>query len=147
MKILKVDANKKRYMDLLLLADEQENMIDAYLERGTMYVLEQDGPIAVCVVTDEDDGVLEIKNIAVKPACQRMGYGKAMIDFIIRQYGNTYRILQVGTGDVPEAKAFYEKCGFRLSHRKENFFTDNYDHPMYEGGIQLVDMIYLTLNL
>jgi len=151
MKILKIDTNKKRYMDLLLLADEQENMIDAYLERGTLYALETDSKIdetiAVCVVTDESDGVLEIKNIAVKPSDQRMGYGKALIDFIVDEYKNTYRVLQVGTGDVPEATAFYEKCGFKKSHKIENFFTDNYNLPMYESGIQLIDMIYFTLNL
>ena len=38
---------------------------------------------------------------------------------------------------------FYEHCGFTVSHRIKNFFTDNYDHPMYEDGVQLVDMIYL----
>ena len=31
--------NKKQYLDLLLLADEQESMIDRYLERGEMFVL------------------------------------------------------------------------------------------------------------
>ena len=35
--------NKKEYLDLLLLADEQEDMIDRYLERGTMYILEDNG--------------------------------------------------------------------------------------------------------
>ena len=49
----------------------------------------------------------------------------------------------VGTGDVPSALSFYEHCGFTISHRVENFFTDNYDHPMYEDGEQLVDMVYL----
>ena len=24
-----------------------------------------------------------------------------------------------------------------------NFFTDNYDHPIYECGVQLIDMVYL----
>ena len=50
------DENKKVYLDLLLLADEQEDMIDRYLERGTMYILEDDGVKAECVVTDEGDG-------------------------------------------------------------------------------------------
>ena len=49
----------------------------------------------------------------------------------------------VGTGDVPSSKSFYEHCGFAISHRIKNFFTDNYDHPIYEDGVQLVDMIYL----
>lgn len=53
MDIKKVETGKKQYLDLLLLADEQEDMIDRYLERGTMYVLEDDGVKAECVVTDE----------------------------------------------------------------------------------------------
>ena len=53
MEIRKVEKDKKRYLDLLLLADEQEDMIDRYLERGTMYMLEDDGVKAECVVTDE----------------------------------------------------------------------------------------------
>ena len=34
--IYPVFHNKKQYLDLLLLADEQESMIDRYLERGDM---------------------------------------------------------------------------------------------------------------
>lgn len=33
MKIIKTDRDKKRYLELLLLGDEQESMIDRYLER------------------------------------------------------------------------------------------------------------------
>ena len=86
MEIRAVETDKKRYLDLLLLADEQEDMIDRYLERGTMYVLEDDGAKAECVVTDEGDGILEVKNIAVEPAFQGKGYGKAMMDFLIQTY-------------------------------------------------------------
>ena len=46
-----------------------------------MYVLEDGGVKAECVVIDEGDGVLELKNIAVEPAAQGKGYGKALIDF------------------------------------------------------------------
>ena len=69
MNIREVRRHKKAYLDLLLLADEQEDMIDRYLERGTMYVLEDGGVKAECVVTDEGGGILELKNIAVKPNC------------------------------------------------------------------------------
>lgn len=82
MKICKVQDDKKRYRDLLLLADEQEDMIDRYLERGTMYVLEDDGVKAECVVTDEKNGMLEIKNIATDPNYQGRGYARALIDFL-----------------------------------------------------------------
>ncbi len=42
---------------------------------------------------------------------------------------------------------FYEKCGFIYSHSIKNFFTDNYDHPIYEAGTQLIDMIYLQKKI
>jgi len=143
MKIREVNENKKQFIALLLLADEQENMIDHYLEKGTMYVLEDGNVKAECVVTDEDNGILEIKNIAVDPQNQGQGYGKALIDFLSSKYADEYSILQVGTGDSPLTVPFYEKCGFVRSHNIPNFFTDNYDHPIYECGVQLIDMVYL----
>lgn len=142
MKIRKVMHNKKEYIELLLLADEQEDMIDRYLERGDMFVLEDGGVLAECVVTREGDGVYELKNIAVAPDCQRKGYGKQLIEFAFSYYGDCERML-VGTGDVPSSLGFYHSCGFTESHRVKNFFTDHYDHPMFEDGKQLVDMVYL----
>ena len=44
MRVRKIEENKKDYLELLLLADEQEDMIDRYLERGDMYVLEEQMP-------------------------------------------------------------------------------------------------------
>ena len=143
MNIRVIHKNKKRFLPLLLLADEQEDMIDRYLERGTMYVLEDGGVKAECVVTDEGGGILELKNLAVEPESQRKGYGKALIDFLVCKYKGRYSVLQVGTGDSPLTIPFYEKFGFVRSHKIENFFTDNYDHPIYECGVQLTDMIYL----
>ena len=147
MEIRKIETDKKQYLDLLLLADEQEDMIDRYLERGTMYVLEDGGVKAQCVVTDEGDNVLELKNIAVEPNWQGRGYGKAMVDFLVRTYKGQYRVLQVGTGDSPSTIPFYEACGFRRHHLVKNFFTDHYDHPIYEDGVQLVDMVSLQREM
>lgn len=49
-------------------------MINKYLERGILYVLNDSGIKTVCVVTDEGDGILEIKNIATVPEYQNLGY-------------------------------------------------------------------------
>ncbi|MBQ9139893.1 MAG: GNAT family N-acetyltransferase [Ruminococcus sp.] len=142
-----IKENKKQYLSLLLLADEQEDMIDRYIDRGTMYVLDDDGVKCECVVTDEGEEILEIKNIATEPQYQGKGYAKAMIDFICRKYKGDFSVLQVGTGDSPLTVPFYEKCGFVRSHTVKNFFTDNYDHPIYECGVLLTDMVYLRKNL
>ncbi len=147
MTITQITNHKKQYLNLLLLADEQESMIDRYLERGDMFVLEDTGVKAVCVVTDENDGVCELKNIAVIPEAQRQGYGKKLINHLITCYSEKYSSMIVGTGDVPSIVEFYKSCGFELAHRVENFFTDNYDHPIIENGILLKDMIYLKREI
>ncbi len=74
--LIRIRTDKKQYLDLLLLGDEQESMIDRYLERGEMFVLEDNGVKAVCVVTDEGGGTCGLKNIAVVPHAQRQGYGR-----------------------------------------------------------------------
>ncbi len=147
MKITKITENKKEYIDLLLLADEQEDMIDRYLEKGKMYVLDENGIKSECVLTDEGNGILEIKNIATYPEYQGKGYAKTLIDFIIQTFSEQYSVLQVGTGDSPLTIPFYEKCGFSRSYIIPNFFTENYDHPIYECGVQLVDMVYLRRSM
>ena len=147
MTISEAKHNKKQYLSLLLLADEQEDMIDRYLEHGTMYVLEDDGVKAECVVTDEGDGILEIKNLATAPNFQGKGYGRSMITFLVAHYKDRYSVLQVGTGESPLTVPFYEKCGFVYSHRIKNFFVDHYDHPIYECGVPLIDMVYLQRKM
>jgi GNAT superfamily N-acetyltransferase len=147
MKIEKVNENKKRFLDLLLLADEQEDMIDKYLPNGDLFALYDDDLKSVCVVLPINSETCELKNIATYEKYQGKGYGRALINYISDFYKNDYKTMLVGTGETPAILSFYESCGFKLSHRIKNFFTDNYDHPMFEDGIQLVDMIYLKKNL
>ena len=143
-----INSNKKQFLPLLLLADEQESMIDRYLDRGELFVLEDGGSVrTVAVVTDEGGGLCELKNLATTPADQRKGYGRAMVDFLCRHYSSRFHTMQVGTGDSPLTLPFYESCGFRRSHCIPNFFTEHYDHPIFEAGKQLRDMIYLKKPL
>jgi GNAT superfamily N-acetyltransferase len=88
-----------------------------------------------------------LKNIATYEKYQSKGYGKALINFISDFYKNDYKTMLVGTGEIPWIMSFYASCGFEKSHRIKNFFTDNYAHPMFDGDIQLVDMIYLKKDL
>lgn len=147
MEFKEIKYDKKSYIELLLLADEQEDMIDRYLDKGLMYILYDDGVKAVCVVTDEGNSVLEIKNIAVVPEYQHMGYGRKIIEFIENKFRKSYNILKAGTGDSPLTVPFYEKCGFRKTYTVKNFFTENYDHEIFECGKKLTDMIYFEKTL
>ena len=148
MEVVKImNSDKTKYMDLLLIADEQVSMIEKYLYRGEMFALCDDDVKAICVVTQEESGIYEIKNIVTVPEYQGKGYGQYLISFIADYYKKTGTELYVGTGDSPMILHFYEKCGFKKSHVVKNFFIDNYDHPMYEDGQQLVNMIYLKRQL
>lgn len=147
MKIEKITENKKQFLDLLLLADEQENMIDKYLLSGDLFALYDDDLKSVCVVVPIDSDTCELKNLATYAKYQGKGYASALVNYISGFYKKRYKTMLVGTGESPTILSFYEGCGFKKSHRKKNFFIDNYDHPMFDGDIQLVDMIYLKKNL
>lgn len=148
MMIKEIHTDKKRFLPLLLLGDEQEDMIDRYLSGSMMFVL-YDGAVAIgeCVIQDLGKGIAEIKNIAIMPEYQHRGYGRMMIDFVESRFRITHSVLQVGTGDSPLTIPFYEKCGFIRTHIIKNFYTDNYDHPIYEDGVRLIDMIYLQKKM
>ena len=147
MRIERISENKKRFLDLLLLADEQENMIDRYLPEGDLFALYDDDLKSVCVVLPLDSETCELKNIATYRKYQGRGYGRALIRFLSDFYKDSFQTMLVGTGETPDILSFYKGCGFEISHRVSNFFTDHYDHPIFEGDIQLVDMIYLKKDL
>ena len=147
-RITEVSSHKSDYMELLLLGDEQEEMIMRYLDCGRMFALKKDDIVcAVCVVTDEGDFTLELKNIAVAEQFQRQGLGRQLISFIESRFAGAFRKLILGTGDSPLTVPFYEKCGFSRRGVIKNFFIDNYDHPIYEAGVQLCDMICFEKEL
>lgn len=146
-RIKKITSDKKQFLDLLLLADEQENMIDRYLPDGDLFALYDDNLKSVCVVVRINSETCELKNIATYPKYQGKGYGRTLINHISDFYKNEYKTMLVGTGETPGILSFYKSCGFEISHRVKNFFTDHYDHPMFDGDIQLVDMIYLKKGL
>lgn len=148
MEIRQISENKREFLPLLLLGDEQEDMILRYLDRGTLLTLYDGGALrTVAVVTDEGGGVFELKNLATEVESQRRGYGRAMVEHIVESCRGRGTRLLVGTGDSPLTLPFYERLGFRESHRVRNFFTDHYDHPIYEAGRRLVDMVYLAMEL
>ena len=139
--------DKRKYMPLLLIGDEQVNMIEKYLDGSTMFILDDGGVKGEITVLEADENTLEIKNLAIYPEYRKMGYGRALIEFVARRYTPEYARLSVGTGDSTLTVPFYEKCGFTRSHRIKNFFLENYDRPIIEDGVQLKDMIYLIRKL
>ena len=148
MNIQQGTENKRTYMDILLLADPQEDMIERYLDQSDLFVLSEEGVIkTVCAVQMLKDRRCEIKNIATVEEEQGKGYGRNMIHYVCEHYSDRCDMMYVGTGNSRKTLEFYEKCGFVNSHILAGFFTDNYAEPIYEDGVQLVDMVYLKKKL
>ncbi|MGL4670473.1 MAG: GNAT family N-acetyltransferase [Methanobacteriaceae archaeon] len=147
MEVKIIENHKKDFLDILLLADEEENMIDKYLDRGILFALYDNDLKSVCVVTDDGNGTYEIQNLATYEQFQRKGYGSYLINYVFEFFKYKALLMYVGTGDSPPIISFYEKCGFSFSHRIENYIVEHYDKPIFENGIQLKDKIYLKRKL
>lgn len=84
------------------------------------YVMERNGELVgqnvfVRTVIDADDGrtipVLTMGPIGIAPACQRMGYGKQLLDFCLEQAAALGYGAVLFEGNI----AFYGNCGFRCA--------------------------------
>ncbi len=148
MEIIKIKYDDKtNFLDLLLLADESLHMLNKYLYRGELFALYDDSLKSICVVTQESDNVCELKNIATYEKCQGKGYGSKLLDYISTFYKGKYTKMVVGTGEIAWILDFYQKNGFMITHRIKDFFIENYDHPMFDNGVQLVDMVVLSKKI
>ena len=136
-------------MGLLLEADPSEERIKEYLDNSMCYVaLESGEPLGACVLNRIDDATLELFNIAVRPDRQKQGIGTALLQHVIREARDKgYGRIELGTGTFGYQLAFYQRAGFRVTGIAKDFFLDNFEEPIFELGIQLKDMLRLSLDL
>ena len=90
----------------------------------------------------------EIELLAVDAARRGQGIGRAIVAALLKeaQRRGVKRLL-VGTGNFSlDNIAFYQKCGFRMSHVRRGYF-DNADPPEFWQGIKLRDMIVFDYEL
>jgi ribosomal protein S18 acetylase RimI-like enzyme len=86
-------------------------------------------------------------SIAVAPAQQQNGIGTRLLEHVIEAIGQAgAERLEVGTGTFGYQLAFYQRHGFRVTRVDRDFFIRNYAEPIFEAGIQLKDMLRLTLE-
>lgn len=139
----------KMPMHLLLEADPSEDSIRSYLDTSLCYLaLKSDVPVGVCVLGYLDDVTLELYNIAVSPSVQNHGIGTELLRHVIEEArAKGIHRIEVGTGTFGYQLAFYQRAGFRVETVVKNYFADKYDEPIFELGIQLMDMLRLTLQL
>ena len=136
--------------DLLLSADPNRALVDAYLKRGATFVAETaEEVIGVYVLIDTRPDTMELVNVAVADAYQGRGIGKRLVLHAIQSARSAgVKTLEVGTGSTGVTQlALYQKCGFRMVGIDRDFFLRHYDEPIYENGMRLLDMVRLAIDL
>lgn len=147
MRIEIIHENKEMALPLLALADEP-CFIKNYFERGQLFGLYDDELRAVMLVTVENENWLEIQNLAVAEKYQGQGYGSHLVgSFLdtVEHYPHHYKGIRVRTDEF--TTHFYEKCGFSAYKRVKNYFPEKYGKPVFDKGRELIDNIYLKVEL
>ena len=137
-------------MELLLLADPSEKLVREYVSRGKCFIMTLDGLIVgTYVIIPTRPETVEIVNVAVNENYHGKGYGKQLVLHAIetaKQEG--YKTIEIGTGNSGVVQlALYQKCGFRMTSIDRDFFVRHYDEPIFENGIQVIDMVRLSQDL
>ncbi|QUJ69782.1 GNAT family N-acetyltransferase (plasmid) [Photobacterium sp. GJ3] len=135
-------------MALLLEADPSETCIRAYLNDAYCLAAVVGGEIlGVCVAKETKPGIYEIFNLAVDPLYQQQGIGSQLLSALfprLKKLG--VDVVELGTGTFGYQLTFYQKMGFRVVSVVKDFFTDHYEEPIFEHGLQHRDMLRLRLN-
>jgi RimJ/RimL family protein N-acetyltransferase len=140
--------DRERHLPLLLEADESEQHVRVYLDRGQLLeICNAGGLIGVTVLVRDADEV-EIWNIALSEVNRGRGLGRAAIgaiaDLCPRDGASR---LTVGTSDCSLGTiAFYRKVGFRFAGVREGYF-DAYPVAVVENGIRARDMVMFQMPL
>jgi GNAT superfamily N-acetyltransferase len=140
------------WIPLLELADEPAPLLE-YLGDGDLYgFVGPDGsPHGAILVISESPGVAELRAVAVAEALQGQGLGTLMINavlFVLAQRGTRRAIVGTASSGVRQL-AFYQRCGFRLTHVERDFFTPEKGYPadLAENGIPIRDMVWMDRDL
>ena len=147
MQIKKVNENKSEYMNLLLDADPDKDIVNKYLNLGDLYVgIINNKVVCEIVRTKYDERTCELKNIATLPEYRGKGYASELIKYVFELYKTKYEEMIVGTTEnmIP----FYVLNGFKKYHHTvKNFFVDNYKEEIWDGDFHCIDMYYYSKEL
>ncbi|WP_442604429.1 GNAT family N-acetyltransferase [Paenibacillus sp. KN14-4R] len=142
-----LQSDEQLPLDLLLLADPDENVVEGYVQKGQCYIYEEQGEvIGEYVLLPTHPGTIELINVAVAENCQGRGIGKQLVLHAVQTAKEQgYSIIEVGTGNSGIGQLhLYQRCGFRITGIDTDFFVRNYSEPIMENGMQCCDMIRLS---
>lgn len=135
---------------LLRQAEESESALRWSLAHlsDVVYRMEADGETVGAASIRWRDEPCELMELAIAPKRHGQGLGKQFIAWLLQEAGRRgKRQMLVGTANSSINNiAFYQKCGFRMDHVRQDYFR-YYREPHYENGIQIRDMLVFRYDL
>jgi GNAT superfamily N-acetyltransferase len=135
---------------LLLLAEPSVSALEWSLEHlsDTVYRFDAEGKLVGAATMRWGDEPAELVELAVVSERQGVGIGREIVAWLIaeaRRRGT--RAVEVGTASASLGNiAFYQKCGFRPSTVRRDYFWYHRE-PLVENGIPVRDMIVFRYDL
>ena len=153
MLIERYDGNREALRPLFVLADDSPMQISRYIDQGEVLVARDGGRIVghVQVIETGEGGVFELKSLAVRPARQSEGLGRALVAAAItrcRECGGRRLIVSTATADIGNLR-FYQRQGFRMCRIVQDAFGPSTGYPegLAVNGIPLRDQVVFERDL
>ncbi len=131
---------------VLLLAEPSERALRWSLEHLSDAVyradLTADGSLAASATMRWSGDACEIVELGVVESLHGRGVGRALVVWLCAEAARRgKRAIEVGTGNASLGNlAFYQKCGFRFHHVRQDYFR-YHRTPVYENGIEVRDLV------
>ena len=154
MQIHKYDGDRDNpILDALFaLADDSEQSIAAYRDKGELFVALVDGNlVGELLLTEQTPEVLEIKSVAVDEATRGIGVGDGLVEAAVeRARDRGAQTLRVGTAAADlDNLGFYQRRGFRPFSVERDAFSPEKGYPEENecDGIPVLDRVWLELEI
>ena len=137
-------------ISILLLAEPSTSALEWSIANlsDTVYRFDLGATLVGAATMRWRDDPSELVELAVDPAHQGSGVGKRIVDWLVgegRRRGR--RAIEVGTSSTSLGNiAFYQKCGFRPSAVRRDYFW-YYRGEKRENGIPVRDMLVFRYDL
>ncbi len=135
---------------ILLQAEESESALRWSLAHlsDTVYRMDESGrPVGAATMQWRDDPC-ELIELAIAPERHGAGLGKQFVAWLVEEarHRGKHQLL-VGTANSSIGNiAFYQKCGLRMDHVRQDYFW-YYRGRHFENGIQVRDMLVFRYDL
>jgi len=133
-------------------ADDSNEQIASYCDLGEVLVAVDHGKIIghAQVVGSNEQGIFEIKSLAVREDLRSQGVGAKLVAAACdhcRERGGRLLFVATAAASIP-ALQFYQRQGFRVQRVIRDFYSPERGYrPLELNGIRLRDEIILDLDL